>query len=48
MESWVCAVFIERAEEFLNRIQNNFETDGHFLLLDGHPGTGKTSNEDVF
>ena len=34
---------LERVEAFLNKIKNNLTIDGHFLLLDGPPGTGKTS-----
>lgn len=34
---------LDLVEGFLDRIQKNPAVDGHFLLLDGPPGTGKTS-----
>lgn len=34
---------LDEVETFLNQIDANPDIDGHFLLLDGPPGTGKTS-----
>ncbi|MDP3560626.1 MAG: AAA family ATPase [Legionellaceae bacterium] len=34
---------LTRVEAFLHKIQDNLNTESHLLLLDGPPGTGKTS-----